>query len=87
MKLIYDKELGAWIDNWFTKHRYYHPHSKSTSIPISELKDIVEQMPSADAVEVVRCMDCKWRDKAFCNALNIHGIVYDDFCSFGIRKE
>ena len=28
----------------------------------SQIIDIVESLPSADAVEVVRCKDCKWSD-------------------------
>jgi hypothetical protein len=52
-------------------------------------------VPAVDAVEVVRCRDCKhWR----CDSKNIHrGECYElvpetwiyenDFCSYGERKE
>ena len=66
MRLIDVSVLKEWIENWFTKNRYYHPYAKNNNIPITELYDILEQLPSAqpeqtvDAVEVVRCKDCKW---------------------------
>ena len=50
-RYIEEKELREWVQNWFEKNRYYHPYSKSSDIPIPELYDILEQMPSADVVE------------------------------------
>lgn len=50
-KYIEEKELREWVQNWFEKNRYYHPYSKSNDIPIPELYDILEQMPTADVVE------------------------------------
>lgn len=56
---------------------------------IREAFSNVDICPSADVVEVVRCKDCKWRNKAGC-ALQI---VDDsdkpsdnDYCSYGERK-
>ena len=51
-KYIEEKELREWVQNWFEKNRYYHPYSKSNNIPIPELYDILEQMPSADEEKV-----------------------------------
>lgn len=44
--------------------------------------------PTVDAVEVVRCRDCKHWDKDFgwCDKKRIH-MVSDDFCSYGERKD
>ena len=49
--------------------------------------------PTVDAVEVVRCKDCKHyvKDSFFCrmNCLDIHehSVWYeDDFCSYGERR-
>ena len=39
--------LKEWVENWFTKNRFYHPYAKNNNIPITELYDILEQMPSA----------------------------------------
>lgn len=48
MKLIDKKELKEWIESWLTNNKYYHPYSKSNSIPIDELYDILEQMPTIE---------------------------------------
>lgn len=53
MRLIDETELKEWVENWFYQHKYYHPYSKSNSIPCSELYDILERLPTIDAVEVV----------------------------------
>ena len=50
-KYFEEKELREWVQNWFEMNRYYHPYSKSNDIPIPELYDILEQMPTADVVE------------------------------------
>lgn len=55
--------------------------------------NIVERLPAADAVKVVRCKDCRYRDFLdsdyggyYCeiNRIEIH---LDDFCSKGERKD
>ena len=58
------------------------------------LADAVEEMPTVDAEIVVRCKDCKrWerhtevnRDYGGCRRYN-STMRYDDFCSYGERKE
>lgn len=56
---------------------------------------IVRSMPKADAVEVVRCIDCVYWDgrgwDGICEA-PMNGLVreytdYDSYCSYGERKE
>lgn len=50
---------------------------------------VIKDIPSAqsvDAVEVVRCRDCKWHTDKFCNNFNVIGFDNDDFCSLGERK-
>ena len=49
--LISRQELREWVANWFEKNRYYHPYSKSNNIPITELYDILEQLPTIDPVK------------------------------------
>jgi hypothetical protein len=66
------------------------------------IKCFVEQMPTVDAVEVVRCKDCKWYKEGellapnkFCFRLmhpteNRHvgyNFSDNDFCSYGERKD
>lgn len=54
---------------------------------------IINNMPSVDAVEVVRCKDCKYRIKNYCtrlsqNANNYFLFVKDtDFCKWGEKDE
>ena len=60
---------------------------------------ILDEQPTVDAVEVVRCKDCKWYE-ANCETCVLHsddGDTYDfgydvnmkpdDFCSYGERKD
>lgn len=47
---------------------------------------LIAEMPTIDAVEVVRCRDCKWHMDKFCNNFNVIGFDNDDFCSMGERK-
>ena len=50
--------------------------------------DIVNA-PTVDAVEVVRCKDCHWRNRNYCmhptDGMNV--TQDDDFCSYGERRE
>ena len=59
----------------------------------------IDAAPAVDAVEVVRCKDCKWYDAdlEICVLLSDDGDTYDsgcdvemkpdDFCSYGERRE
>ena len=51
-KYIEAEAFKEWIENWFYKHKSYHPYAKTNTIPITELYDILEQMPTADVQEV-----------------------------------
>lgn len=65
------------------------------------LHRIIEMQPTVDAVEVVRCRDCKWympgdlfTDIMFCHRLKKdngkpakYNYCADDFCSYGERKD
>ena len=44
----------------------------------------IEAAPTVDAVEVVRCLDCR-KFKTYDCRMVASG--YDDFCSYGERKE
>ena len=58
------------------------------------IEDCIDNAPTVDAVEVVRCKDCKWYENgksydAYCNHPT-DGMNYsaeDDFCSYGERKD
>lgn len=52
------------------------------------LKSVVENAPTIDAVEVVRCKDCKHWASAEDYDCEIHSGAFgaEDFCSYGERK-
>jgi hypothetical protein len=56
--------------------------------PLAE--KMVEDIAKVDAVEVVRCKDCKF-NKGHNKCLNEHSIIDipkdDDYCSYGERKD
>ena len=62
----------------------------------SAFKFDISDAPTIDAVEVVRCRDCKWcsgkyfdgsqRKNRLCRVFNRY-VEADDYCSHGIRKE
>ena len=45
---------------------------------------MINKAPTIDAVEVVRCKDCKWR-KA-CKVFSQQQITDDSYCSWGERE-
>lgn len=59
-----------------------------SSVDEDTILDLVDSVPTADAVPVVRCRDCKYRDgtpgqpNILCAQMH-----EDDFCSYGERKE
>ncbi len=59
MILIDVSVLKEWVENWFTKNRLYHPYAKNNNIPITELYDILEQMPTIEDLSAF--CDKLWR--------------------------
>ena len=60
----------------------------------SDVYDVVDSMPTVDAVEVTRCKDCKWYSEdgwgyGNCYRRNVDYLRMSDngFCSFGERRE
>lgn len=48
------------------------------------------RLPPADVAPVVRCKDCKnWsrENYGYCFVHASYGMAYDDFCSYGERRE
>ena len=65
------------------KDRHYDVYKKGWN---DALQAAYDNAPTIDAVEVVRCRDCKWHMDKFCNNFNVIGFDNDDFCSMGERK-
>ena len=62
----------------------------------TELANVLRACKEVDAVEVVRCKDCKWStsygdlEDKWTRCTNLHGnpaMPDDGFCSYGERKE
>ena len=56
--------------------------------------ELIKQTPTIDAVEVVRCKDCKWRKinrkSGTFNCGHEYGMITakdDNFCNYGERRE
>lgn len=57
----------------------------------TEADHLIRDLPAVDAVEVVRCKDCKmWRGNDYDGCCIKNGLatrMANDFCSYGERKE
>ncbi len=55
---------------------------------VAEVRKFIEQAPTVDAVEVVRCNDCKHYRTSGC-AMDTYAfdVVEECFCSYGERKD
>ena len=85
MRLIDAYELSKSVLEWLPSDPCGRPEAErpfETDICVSMLMEI-EDAPTIDAVEVVRCKDCKNRARyAVCDFLG-----EDGFCSHGERRE
>ena len=59
-----------------------------------KIRELLRDIPTVDAVSVVRCRECKYRfknnghDKSGCPIIDANiWMDDDDFCSYGERKE
>lgn len=89
--LISRKDAIEWVQNILATHLYYHPHSKSRNVPIDEVIDSLERVPSVEAVPVVRCKDCKIRYTDSCGMFDVEAewewTEDNGFCQYGERRE
>lgn len=47
---------------------------------------VIDQQPTVDAVEVVRCKDCMYRDGNACDYSSVY-VRPNGYCQWGRRKE
>ena len=55
----------------------------------NDIREMIDMMPTVDAVPVVRCEQCTWRHMGECMFWAGDGMYteYYDYCSRGKRKE
>lgn len=58
-------------------------HLDNLAEGFTEADRVIRQMPTVDAVPVVRCRDCR---KFKTHGCRMVASGYDDFCSYGERK-
>lgn len=67
-----------------------------SSVDEDTILDLVDSIPTVDAVPVVRCKDCKYYEMGVCLKIYSDGNVHQDawqrrkpvdFCSYGERKD
>lgn len=75
------------------KDNYYSDFHKSMA-DLTSLRELLEDTPTADVVEVVRCKDCLYATERYGHLNCIHGVSYrnswnkpDDYCCHGVRKD
>ena len=77
------------------KDKYYSDFHKSMA-DLTSLRELLEDTPTADVMEVVRCKDCKYAfhhplGYIYCHrdGRNAYEMVFkkDSFCSYGERKD
>lgn len=64
--------------------------AQETAVFYKALQEEVEQMETVDAVEVVRCKDCKFfheyeDGETYCEQMDTYNILPEGFCSEGER--
>lgn len=78
--------------NEFLKRYTERERNRNLVFAACEIKqdfaDMISDFPTVDAVEVVRCRECKYHNKPPCPMrLSFNWTEDDDFCSYGERKE
>ena len=77
------------------KDEYYSDFHKSMA-DLTSLRELLEDTPAADVVDVIRCKDCKYAfhhplGYIYCHrdSRNAYEMVFrkDSFCSYGERKD
>ena len=78
-KLKYD------LRNWIVDYEVNGEHE--TADCLRECIDLIDDTPTAEVVEIVRCKDCKWHDSVDGPMRQCDITDDDDFCSYGERED
>lgn len=98
MRLIDADELKRWVEGHYEHTKYYHPYTKREKykIPIDEVRDMIDRVPTVDAEPVIRCKECKYvGTDATCffvcdregMGLRPYHVYDDDYCPYAERRE
>ena len=86
--------MSRYINANLLKAEFTGNFRKDYTVPL--IKSIIDQQPTADVVEVVRCKDCKYRERTDCfgecslfkDRDEPRGeMLPNDFCSYGKRRK
>ncbi len=90
-------DVSAWKSFYEDKKNIldrYYTHDAGYEDALDNVDDWMDAQPTVDAVEVVRCKDCKFfihptATDGLCELDGKHRIIWlnDDFCSYGERKD
>lgn len=59
---------------------------RSKTIDIADVIKRIEEFPTEDTVEVVRCKDCKFYGNGDCSVQSVRSMYPNDYCSYGERR-
>lgn len=71
------------------KLKGHFPQDEDWDYPVntnSRVVEIIDNAPTVDAVEVVRCKDCLYRDGNACDYSTVY-VRPNGYCQWGRRKE
>lgn len=70
-----------------TARNGYHSDFGRSMADLTSLQEVLEDTPTADVVEVVRCRDCKhYSGGRFCY-YSENTVLDNDYCSYGERRD
>ena len=67
----------------------YHSDFGKSMADLTSLREVLEDTPAADVVDVVRCKDCAVPHNRWTGCPKLNGLVTppDFYCSYGERKK
>ena len=88
MRLIDADDLKK---TWYKEHNIEPGESGAMFVGNNEVPKFIDRARTIDAVPVVRCKDCRWRNTIGCDAYVAAQSVYacedDGFCKWAERKK
>ena len=91
MRLIDADLIGALLYTKFTQMKELinqgENYLDNFTEGLTEAAGVIRNMPTVDAVPVVRCKDCTEWDELSGECSHWYGFRENDFCSYGERKD